>query len=307
MTIKRDDIHRPSVIKPEDYEFVAIIYAGKEADSLAGAVMNAGERDQLRRHMKATGGKFSDHAHGGSCHICGAWAATLAYFHHYPSNQYIVTGEICCNKLDGGHAGTFKAIRDEATALLEAKAGKMKAKGILGEAGLGACYDIYECAYEDLPKERDGYAKYEERTIRDIVEKLVKYGSISDKQESFLRSLLGKIEKRDELAKQREEEAANAAPVPVTEDRIKVEGKIISTRWDSGFGYYDPDVLKILVKHESGYKLWGSCPRAVADDAEKGDSIEFMAKVEPSKDDEKFGFFKRPTKVKLIKAEEDAA
>jgi hypothetical protein len=31
----------------------------------------------------------------------------------------------------------------------------------------------------------------------------------------------------------------------------------------------------------------------------KGKRVSFVAAVEPSKDDQKFGFFKRPTKAKL--------
>jgi hypothetical protein len=285
------------VIKPEDYSFVAIIFHGEDFGT---AMANAEERSRLRKHMEHTGGKFSTHAHGGTCHICGAWAATVAYFHHHPSNSYIVTGETCCGKLEDGHEARFRVIRDEANAILHARAGKMKAKGLLKEVGLEAAWDVYE--NENSPTDKHGYLLYEERTVKDIVSKLVKYGSISEKAESFMRSLLERIEKRAEIEAERAKEAERASPVPVTEDRIEVTGEVLSTKWEAGFGYNSPDVLKVLIKHETGYKLWGTAPKKIATDLEKGDTIKFMAKVEPSKDDPKFGFFKRPTKAEKLRA-----
>ena len=95
--MKRQDIHRPSVIKPEDYDFVAIVSHDDE-----DGMLNMAERVLLAQHIKQSGGKFSQHAHGGSCHICGAHAFTIAYFHHHPSNQYICTGQDRCAKPEAG-------------------------------------------------------------------------------------------------------------------------------------------------------------------------------------------------------------
>lgn len=287
----RTDIHRPSVIKPEDYSFVAIV---SHEDGLEAALMNAEELKRLRDHRAQSGGSFSKHAHGGSCHICGAGAMTIAYFHHHPSNQYIVTGQDCCAKLEEGHADKFKAIRDEANALIKAKAGKLKAAAILKEAGLEKCWDIY--SDNGLFDAQD--KGWEEGVIWDIVCGLVRYGSISEKQEAFLNKLVVKIEKRAEQKAKWAAETEAADPVPVTEDRVLVEGQVQSTKVVEGFD--GGDCLKMVVQTEAGWKVFGTVPRSIIEDVERGVAVKFMAKISASKNDAKFGFFSRPTKAEIV-------
>jgi hypothetical protein len=86
-----------------------------------------------------------------------------------------------------------------------------------------------------------------------------------------------------------------------------VTGVIISTDIrDTSFGMQ----WKMLVRDDSGFKVWGSIPSKLHEPVEengewltgqamKGKRVSFVAAVEPSKDDQKFGFFKRPTKAKL--------
>src|SRR5674476_177968 len=65
----RTDIHRPSVIIPSDYQFVAFDYYGPD-----NGFMCITEQQAFRAHVAQTGGKFSDHDHGGTCDVCGASA-----------------------------------------------------------------------------------------------------------------------------------------------------------------------------------------------------------------------------------------
>ena len=112
-------------------------------------------------------------------------------------------------------------------------------------------------------------------------------------------------------------ERDEAKPVPVCEDRVEVEGTIKSVKWhDHEFG----SSLKMIIKSKEGYLLWGTLPRSVerllvdADDSTfqfpkfylgdegkdlVGSHISFMAKIERSDKDKKFGFYKIPTQVKL--------
>ena len=296
---KRTDIHRPSVIQPEDYDFVAIISHQDETGQF-----NLIERKNLQRHMGLSGGKFSTHAHGGSCHICGAGAMTLAYFHHVPSNQYIVTGQDCCEKISEGHADRFRAIRDEANALENAKAGKMKARGILKGLDLEECMDIYENGYDAYDRSQP----HQHGIIFDIVDRLVKYGNISEKQEQFLAKLLKQVGQDAARKKMWAEQSEKAAPVQVSDKRMTIEGEILTLKMqESDYG----DTLKMLVQHADGWKVWGSVPSAMntwdyendCDGLKKGDKVRFDAKVEPSKDDKKFGFFSRPTKAVIVSEE----
>jgi len=90
--------------------------------------------------------------------------------------------------------------------------------------------------------------------------------------------------------------AATAEACPV--GRVEVTGTVLSTKWvDNKYGC----TLKMLVEDRRGFKVFGSVPSAL--DNVRGRSVSFTAALEPSKDDEKFGFFKRPTKATFIDTE----
>jgi hypothetical protein len=278
----RTDIHRPSVINPDDYQFVS--FHNHHDDY----VVNLIEQEQFRAHMAKTGGKFSDHNHGGSCHVCGAHAMTVARFHHVPSNTYVQTGEDCAEKLHEGDALNFRSFRVKAKKGIDAAAGKRKAKIFLENANLTAAWDIYEGGLDFDPK-------WEEQTICDIVCKLVQYGGISDKQKSFIGNLLGRIVERAQIADKRAAEAAAALPIPV-EGRIVVTGTVLTLKGqETTFGY----TIKMLVQHAEGWKVWGTVPQALAE-VEKGQQVVFTATVTISDHDPKFGFFKRPAKAMVV-------
>jgi hypothetical protein len=294
----RTDIHRPAAINPEDYEYVGIECL--KIEDLGDAEFAMRERERIQAHMARTGGTYSDHAHGGNCHVCGASAIYTVLFHHAATNTYIRTGGDCAEKLDLGNAEIFRsklaAARDCAAAARELKAGKTKAKALLAEAGLETAWGIYAAGWQ----KDEGR---EEETVRDIVGKLVRYGDMSDKQAAFLASLVDRIGRRAEIAAERAAEAEAAAPVPVTESRVKVRGKVLTKRAeDSCFGRYERTVIKVLVKHADGYKLWGNLPDSLATEVAAGDEIEFDARVKRSDKDPKFGFFSRPTKARKLAA-----
>lgn len=279
----RTDVHRPSAIKPDEYEWVSFQYYG---GSDLGAIMAMkAERERFNAHMAQTGGRFSQHDHGGICHICGCSNISYAsVFYHRPSNSYIITGEDCAQKLEMSVGGDWSAFRRAIGNALEAIAGKRKAEQILKDKGLERCWAIY-LGDGDTALYVGGYEHFEENTVRDIVSKLVKYGSVSEKQEAFMRSLLAKIDNRPAIEAQRKAEAEAAAPCP--SGRVVVKGEVIALRvQESSFGTQ----TKILVKADEGFKVWGNR----FDNVEKGARVEFKATLEPSNDDPKFGFFKRP-------------
>jgi len=82
--------------------------------------------------------------------------------------------------------------------------------------------------------------------------------------------------------------------VPVTENRIQFEGKIINTKFqENQFG----GTLKMLFEDTRGFRLWGSVPSKLLDEELINLNIKFLATVAVSNEDLSFGFFKRPTKV----------
>ena len=284
----RKDIHRPSAIVPADYEFVAFEYIKIDAGDILGncAILQA-EREIKKAHMDRTGGKYAQHEHGGSCMVCGANAIYTVLFYHTLTNEYIRTGQDCAAKMEMPYDEIrYNAFRKGITDHRLQVAGKRKAEVLLNDKGFGAAWTLYT---ETNPEVTTKF-QYEERTIVDIVGKLVKYGSASDRATNYIGVLLKKIEERAVIEAKRAAEAALAADCP--EGRVTVEGEIVSMRMQDG--YYG-STMKMLVVDKTGYKVWGTVPSNIT--VERGSHVKFTAMVEPSKDDPKFGFFKRPTKA----------
>jgi len=273
---KRTDVHRPSVIIPEDYEFVA--FECLRVDNLGDALVLKAEREKIAFHMQQTGGRYSGHEHGGNCMVCGNVFATYTIlFYHAKTNTYVRMGQDCAQKVEMSY-GDFNRFTASVRDAIEAKAGKRKAEALLNEQGIPQAWLLYTA------ENRQGF-QWEEVTISDIVGKLVRYGSISEKQVSFVRSLLGKIENRAAIEAQRKAEYEAAADCPM--GRVTIKGTVLVLKVvDSIYG----ESTKVLIRAQEGYKVWGSR----FDNVTKGDAVHFTATVEPSKNDTKFGFFKRP-------------
>lgn len=154
----------------------------------------------------------------------------------------------------------------------------MKLEDKLNKLGIGGAYKIYN----DGPN-----GSYANDTIVDIVNKYTLYGEISDKAAGFVKSLLARIE---------EEKTHPATPVPAGKHTIT--GEVLTTKITEGF--YGK-TLKMLVKDDTGFKVWGSIPAVLGRPA-NGERVEFTANLEPSKNDPAFGFYKRPTKARLLTA-----
>jgi hypothetical protein len=243
--------------------------------------------------MARTGGKFANHEHGGTCHICGATALYICKFHHPKSNTYIVTGNDCAEKMGMGDARAFRVFREAISSEREHKAGKQKAARILAEAGLQAAWDLYIGA-----EGRDGVVQDKPTNIIfDVCSKLVKYGSISDKQIELLRKCMTwRVEAAARVANRAAEDEA-AADVPQTDGRTTFEGTVLTVKEPDEYAQFP--TWKILVKHETGYKIWGSRPASISD-VQRGDKVRFAATILRSDKDSKFGFFSRPSKAEII-------
>ena len=89
--------------------------------------------------------------------------------------------------------------------------------------------------------------------------------------------------------------AANADVDPCPVGRVVITGEVLGTKTDyNAFGA----VQKMLVKDDRGFKVWGTIPGSIT--AVKGCRVTFTATIEPSKDDDRFGFYKRPTKAAIL-------
>ena len=316
-TNTRTDIHRPSAIVPDDYQYVAVWTMNIQG--IGDCEFIRQEREISKAHMARTAGRLVHNSHG-SCGVCGnVMAIYLVLFYHAKSNEYIVVGVNCAQKLDMGC--DFKAVelfKRRCADAREQLAGKRKAIALLSDAGLIDAWEVFNapfpqhttdctaagqtihgddngafhaCTCDQAVRAR-AWDQYEERTIRDIVGKLVKYGNVSDAQKGFVSKLLGNIARRPIIEAQRAAEREAAAPV--VEGRHEVVGTVVTIKTietDTSFHYGDDGVrTKALIRLDDGAKVWGSRFANI----EKGDRVRFTATFTPSKDDPKFGFYSRP-------------
>lgn len=149
--------------------------------------------------------------------------------------------------------------------------------------------------------------------MNSMFEALVHWGRLTEGQEAAVRKIMEK-EKAREAARAADHAAAAECP----EGRVRVIGTILSVKqMDSGWGAYSIEkVWKMLVRDESGYKVWGTIPTSLQEQTElyitrqtydpqslKGKRVTFVAAIQPSDDDTKFGFYKRPTKAHVLDSE----
>ena len=130
---------------------------------------------------------------------------------------------------------------------------------------------------------------------------LADYGKLSPKQcAAVLKIIDGNIAKKAEWAAK--SAAENADAEAIVNGKQVITGEVITVKVQEG--YYG-DTLKMLVRDDRGFKVWGTVPSALSDAAYEaettvnGSRVTFSATVEASEDDNKFGFYKRPTKAKL--------
>ena len=112
-------------------------------------------------------------------------------------------------------------------------------------------------------------------------------------------ALVAKLVKEAAEEAQEAAEAPPEAPVPVTDERIEIQGTVLKTVWrDHDFGS-SLKMLLLVETPEGAFKLWGSTPKALGR-PDNGTKVRFMAKVEVSQDDPSFGFWSRPTKAQEV-------
>ena len=252
----RTDIHRPSAIVPADYDFVAVRYDG---DHGADHLNLAANRRILNAHMDRTGGKYSQHEHGGSCHVCGAGALYLAIYHHPKTNTYICVGEDCADKMDLDGVDAFAPVRRAVKDAKEYAAGKQRALRLLTERNLEVALTI------------------EHDIIRDLVRKLTQYGNLSDKQWAFLAKLVAEEPARQAQKVERKSTSQHVGTIGERRDFVLTVAFI--TGFNSQFGW-----MNVLgMKDEQGnlfiYKGSAMIFTNEGKDPKSGETVTFKATI----------------------------
>jgi transposase-like protein len=290
--MKRTDIHLPSNLILDDYSFIAV-YVFDAYNSLFLAV----QRKIFIAHREQTKGNFATHSKNSGCDICGAHCVHHAVFYHHPSNEYLKIGLDCAAKMESGLEDTFKRARTEQEAVKKAKAGKMKAWGLLQEHKIK---DVVSSVFDEHFKHKTDVVTqdvikeftFAVNVSNELVSKLVKYGSISNKQFGLFEKLCNELKNNKEKI---EEKYNMESMIPeLASGRMDVVGKIISLKYDEFYENW-----KMTVKTEQGWIIMCNRPTAF-EDCNKGDTVSFSANIVKSDKKHFIGFGKRPTKTKIL-------
>lgn len=278
--------HNPTNFEPADYEVLDYLdnQPPQFIDWSGGLDPHAiesfkAELNWWRESMRLTfGDNWKSRVH--HCHHCGnGMVRWITAVRHVPTGEVVVFGAECTARL------AFKNGKEFRLAMLKkkAEAHKESLKAFLAREAFLASHPDVAAAKQDVASNpacaRNTFAQ-------DILRKLDKYGSISDKQASCLVESV----KRDI---DRATQAANEPPAgPAPTGRVDIEGEVVSVKLhENEFG----STLKMLLKLANGSKVWTTVPRAAADVVERGDTMKITVTCTVSDKDASFAFGKRPT------------
>lgn len=314
----RTDIHSPKNFDPAAYSYVGsfdnypppgtfVSDRRDDYDTQFGHVEGAlnfahAEYSAARRLMSEHGAKIhfdSDEGYS-QCDHCGARIRYVSIFKH-TTGELIAVGDTCAAErfgCDSRREYDIKRLREAAASQRESAKAFGKASEFLNETAP----ELVEWMLTPEAEKVDGI-------FLDISRKLIRFGSISEKQIAFCGKLLqdyfqrqrngGKTDR--ELHFDAEREAAEDCP----NGRTEITGIVIKSAWhESDFG----SQLKLTVKDDRGFIVWVTCPSLMVHHFSdefmntngKGKRISFTATLQQSDRDAKFGFGKRPSKAALL-------
>jgi hypothetical protein len=275
----RTDIHRPTALIPEDYDFRGVIdlQAG-DLDLYARSAASA-----LRHQLFTVEGRnhASVHCHG-QCDHCGASIRYAAYMVHRPTGKIITVGETCLDNRFERSSAEFHALR-KAAELDRAEQRIRKAR----EAFLAANPSM--AVLVDLPENAH-------HILHDLAGKLRRYGSLSERQVMLAHKLLRESEQRNQ------EQAREVATVPIPDamiGKVTIEAVVIGTKWQDG--QYGSQFKALLTVQVNGgqFKVWSTVPQAQRSGENlKGLKVRWTGTLTRSDRDPAFGILKRPTVAK---------
>lgn len=315
-TAVRTDIHRPSApeFDPEAYTFLGCFDLGFDAADWVGPGPAATVSAQVKM-----GNTFRGAPHGsGQCSHCGARMRYAALMLHEETHTLMYVGETCLDNRFSLTKAEFTSLRKAALENRTRQSRQAQLDALVAEypvlAWASYAHNIGAVGAETQVVDGEEYYKpgtdladrarvgYEISTLSDLWYKASRYLSVSERQVAFVEKLLTRLSERVEAFEAQEARKAEAVEsgVQVPTGRMEVVGTVLSVRVEEEwFGYSRRTVEKMLVQHESGWKVWGTVPASLSG-VEKGSRVKFTATVKPSGDDPLFGFQSRPTKGEVL-------
>lgn len=280
----RTDIHRPSSpnFDPQAYRCMGVYDNKIEPGGFANHDIVA--RKQVINSLIDEGYRFGAGS-SSQCGHCGAHIRYGALMVRDDVKEFIFVGEDCLdNRFDSLTKDEFQRLR---------KAAALNADRVRKSERVNKLYADYPGLEQALTTDH--------HIVSDIRFRLLARGEISEKQVALVFKIAQQEAERAQRIADREAEAAAlaASGVRVPTGRGTVEGTILSVREQEGaYGFQ----IKVLVQADEGWKVWGTLPRSLWEDARVGARISFKATITASNDDPVFGFFSRPTNAALVAA-----
>lgn len=287
----REDCHSPASMDPAEYKYVGWLYQGTSEyvwESINADDTDFIESDKILRSKRLFDGNYKAKR---TCDCCGAIFAWGSLYRHLPSRTFVVVGHICANKFSLLNKASLIRVRIERAAETARKRMKIRKAA---EEWLEKHSDLVEVLGDN--------AEPEHHILQSLRSNLWKWGNLTDKQRDLAYKLKTQTKDFAEHRRQWVEEAKDAEDVP-TGNGIAISGVVISTKTqDSRYGFGLE--YKMLVKDDRGFRIWGTQPESLFDNKEaKGRRVTFIANLQRSDKDSKFGFFKRPRKPQFIEEE----
>lgn len=285
----RTDVHCERNLRPEDYEVFTYFYCGPQAHIVQP------DLPYLREKYEAKGVKI--HSSMSTCDHCGSWYHEGVLIEHIPTGELLTVGWQCAEQRFDLDNQTYAR-----------KTAQNVAKGLKAKAKKWVKIREFVRRNRKAVRNMNAYRRDSEFVLS-VRTQLIEKGDLSDKQIYAMERIGDTIQTH--IARKAEWAAQDAKAEDVPTGKVAISGTVISQKLQHSVGY--DSTWKMLVRDDRGFKVWGSIPRKLMEEAEeewdrdervnapvlKGKRVSFNATVTPSDKDPKFGFFKRPTKASL--------
>lgn len=202
---------------------------------------------------------------------------------HLPTNEVVVFGATCTDRLSFANKVAFKL------AQLQARAAARKVRFTIWNKRMD--FLSANPAIVDVLAHINDPAHAKNFFVNDVLRKFDQYGSLSQAQVNAVVSSIARD--YDYVAKKAAEASEPKADAP--SGRVAVTGTVLTVKTqDSDWGIS----IKMLVKLDDGAKVWCTAPSGV----ERNDRVTVRATWTPSKDDKSFAFGSRPHLVSRTQA-----
>lgn len=285
----RTDAHRPSAIKPEDYEYVGSFDGELPTPDLVALLRES----RVRAHEGP-----------GRCDHCGAHIRYVEVWRHKPSGGHIATGEICAQetmmvpdratldvkRLREAAAARSKAARETERRRKEREEVEEKHPDVVPILRSMEAGELRAHGQDWLAEAGDAF-----HFLEDVARGYLSDGKLTHGQaEAVLRvrdATLRRQRQREE-SRERAERATGAVPGG---KGVEVEG-VVERAYYKQSEWGARHVM--IVEADAGWRVWGSIPRGLYPDP--GDRVRFTADLSRSGEDDLFGFFKRPRDARVV-------